>query len=94
MKIDVAHIAKLANLPLTPEEKEKFERQLEETLEFVSILNQVNTKDVKPTDQVTGLTNVVRTDESAASLTQQAALKNSKSTINGFFKVKAVLEHE
>lgn len=92
MKIDVPHVAKLANLPLKPEEKEKFEKQLSEILSYVEKLKEVDTKDVETTSQVTGLENVTREDETSPSLTQEEALSNSKSTHNDLFKVKAILE--
>ena len=91
MKIDVRHVAKLANLPLNPEEKEKFEKQLSEVLSYVEKLEEVDTKNVEITSQVTGLENVAREDETSLSLTHEEALSNSKSTHNGFFKVRAVL---
>jgi len=94
MKIDVKHVAKLANLPLSKDEEERFEKQLAETLEYVSVLNGIDTKDVEPTAQVTGLENITREDEPAPSLSQESALKNAKSTHNGFFKVKAILANE
>lgn len=94
MKIDVTHVAKLANLPLTDEEKKKFEKQLEETLDYVKQLEEIGTKGVEPTSQVTGLENVVREDETRPSLPQEEVLKNSKSTHNGFFKVPAILEND
>ena len=92
MKIDVKHVAKLANLPLTPVEEKKFEKQLSEILSYVEKLKQVDTKNVETTSQVTGLENVTREDETSPSLTQEEALSNSKSTHNGLFKVKAILE--
>ncbi|MDO8660093.1 MAG: Asp-tRNA(Asn)/Glu-tRNA(Gln) amidotransferase subunit GatC [Candidatus Parcubacteria bacterium] len=92
MKIDVTHVAKLANLPLKPEEKEKFEKQLEETLSYVEKLNSINTDGIEPTSQVTGLENVTREDETKPSLTQEEALSNSKSIHNGLFKVKVILQ--
>jgi aspartyl-tRNA(Asn)/glutamyl-tRNA(Gln) amidotransferase subunit C len=92
MKIDINHVAKLANLPLNPQEKEKFEKQLSETLTYVGKLSSVNTEKVKETSQVTGLENVTRVDEAKTSLTQEEALKNTNSSHNGLFKVKAILE--
>lgn len=92
MKIDVAHIAKLANLPLTDEEKKKFEQQLSSILEYFKKLEEVDVKHVKETSQVTGLENVTRKDEVTPSLSQDEALQNAKSVHNGFFKVKAILE--
>ncbi len=90
MKIDVAHVAELANLPLEPEEKNKFEKQLSETISYVEKLNSIETKCISPTSQVTGLKNVTREDKVKPSLTQEEALSNSESTHNGFFKVKAI----
>lgn len=92
MKIDVSHIAKLANLPLTNEEKKKFQKQLEETLSYIESLNEVDTENVEPTSQVTDLENVLREDEPTPSLSQEEVLKNTKTTHNGLFKVKAILD--
>ncbi len=94
MKIDVSHVAKLANLPLSSEEKKRFEKQLEETLSYVENLNEIDTKTTKPTDHVTGLANVTREDETTPSLSQEDALKNAKTTHNGFFKVPVIIESE
>lgn len=91
MKIDVTHVAKLANLPLKLEEKEKFEKQLSEILSYIEKLKKVDTENVEITSQVTGLENVTREDEAAPSLSQEEALSNSKSKHNGLFKVKAIL---
>lgn len=91
MKIDVAHVAKLANLPLKPDEKEKFEKQLSEILAYVEKLKEVDTKNIEITSQVTGLENVTRKDEAKPSLSQDDALSNAKSQHNGFFKVPAIL---
>lgn len=92
MKINLSHIAKLANLPLLPSEKVKLEKQLDETIDYVRELNQINTKNVEPTSQVTGLENVTREDKAKPSLSQDEALKNTKSKHNGFFKVNAIFE--
>ncbi|MBI2036376.1 Asp-tRNA(Asn)/Glu-tRNA(Gln) amidotransferase subunit GatC [Candidatus Microgenomates bacterium] len=100
MKIDVGHAAKLANLPLSEEEKRKFGKQLSSILDYVNKLGEVDTKDVEPTSQVTGLENVTREDVVTPSLPQEEVLKNApstgsgqaKSTHNGFFKVPAILE--
>lgn len=94
MKFDISHVAKLANLPLTDEEKKKFATQLEETITYVESLEKVDTKGVEPTSQVTGLENVTREDIVKPSLTQEQALSNAKSTYNGFFKVKGILNND
>ncbi len=92
MKIDVFHIAKLASLPLSDEEKKKFEKQLTSILEYIEKLNEVDTKDIAPTSQVTGLENITREDDTKPSLLQEETLSNAKSKHNEFFKVKAILD--
>lgn len=94
MKINVPHIAQLANLPTTQAEEKMLEKQLLETLSYVEILNEVDTKTVKPTNNVTGLENVMREDTATESLTQEEALANTTETQKGFFKVPAILENE
>lgn len=94
MKIDVKKVARLANLPLTDEEEEKYSKQLSETLDYVNKLEEIDTTNVEPTSQVTGLENVTRDDEVLPSLSQEEALKNAKSTYKGYFKVKAILDQE
>lgn len=92
MKIDVDHVAKLANLSLTQEEKKLFQKQLEEILAYVSKLNEVNTEKVEPIGHITGLENVTREDEAAPSLSQEDAIVQAPKTHSGFIKVEAILE--
>jgi len=92
--IDVKKIAKLANISLSKNEEKDFKKQLEETLKYVENLNEIDTENTVSTSQVTGLENITREDETAPSLSQQDALKNAKSTHNGFFKVKGILNNE
>ncbi len=92
MKIDAVHIAKLANLHLNDKEIKKLESQLESTLKYIDQLNEVETKNVEPTSQVTGLENVTREDIASTSLTQEQATSNAKNIHNGLFKVKGILD--
>lgn len=92
MKIDVLHIAKLANLPLAEEAIKKYEEQLSEILQYIEVLKKVNTDDIAETSQVTGLENVTKQDVTTPSLSQTEALSNTGSSHNGSFKVKIILE--
>ncbi len=92
MKINVSHVAKLANLTLSRDEKQKFEKQLEETLTYVGKLEEIKTKNINPTSQVTGLENISRDDTTSPSLSQEEVLSNAKNKHNGFFKVEAILD--
>ncbi len=94
MKFDIKSVAKLANLTLNSNEEDKFSKQLEETTEYIRSLDEVDTNDLDPTSQVTGLENITREDEVKPSLTQDQALSNAKSTHNGFFKVKGILNND
>ena len=92
MNINVTHIAKLASLPLKAEDVQKFEKQLSEVLTYVEQLQKVDTSNIVPTSQVTGLENVVREDVSRESLSQESVLSQTKSSQHGFFKVSGIFE--
>jgi aspartyl-tRNA(Asn)/glutamyl-tRNA(Gln) amidotransferase subunit C len=63
-KEDIKHIADLARLELTEEELLKYGEQLSRVLEWVGQLNEVDTENVEPTAQVTGVKNILREDVS------------------------------
>lgn len=93
---DVAHVAKLAKLELTKEEIEKYKKQLSSVLEHFKELNEVETKDVNPTSQTTGLIDITREDKVDANqvLTVDEALSGTEKTKNGYFVVPAILDKE
>ncbi len=93
-KDQVTHVAKLANLPLTSEEEEKYSEQLSKILDYVEQLNQVDTSDVEPTFNVSGSFNKFRTDETSANLSQEEVLSNAPKKENGFFITKGVFDSE
>lgn len=91
-KINIHHVAKLANLPIPEEKLEMLEKQLETTVEHIERLNELDTSTVDETSDITGLRNVMRDDVVEPSLTQEEALSNAKETHNGFFVVPVILE--
>ena len=93
-KDQVKHVAKLANLPLSADEEEKYSEQLSKILDYIDQLNSVDTKDVEPTFNVSGQSNVVREDEAETSLNQEDALSNASKKENGFFVTKGVFQEE
>ena len=62
-KKDIEHIAKLARLKLSEEELEKYRAQLSDVFGYIDQLQEVDTTNVEPTAQVTGLENGFREDE-------------------------------
>jgi aspartyl-tRNA(Asn)/glutamyl-tRNA(Gln) amidotransferase subunit C len=92
MKIDVLHIAKLANLPVSKEEIEQYAKQLASILDYIEILKKINTENVAETSQVTGLENITRADTTTPSLSQEEAISGTNQKSNSLFKVKAILK--
>jgi len=60
---DVLKLASLARISLTDDEVDEFSSELSAILQYVEQLANVNVDGLKPTNQVTGLTNVMRDDE-------------------------------
>jgi len=89
---DLDHIAKLARIELTDSEKKTFLPQLESVIEYLDILNQVNTDDVEPTYRVVDKSNVFHTDEISQSLPVQDAISGSSRTKDNYFVVTATIK--
>ncbi|HWK80763.1 MAG TPA: Asp-tRNA(Asn)/Glu-tRNA(Gln) amidotransferase subunit GatC, partial [Thermomicrobiales bacterium] len=75
-KQDVDHVASLARLGLSDEEKETLRDQLSSILDHIAVLNRLDTDAISPTAQVIALSNVLRADEVLPSLTQEQVLAN------------------
>ncbi len=87
----VEHLAWLARLELTEEEKELYTAQLNEILEYFNRLSEINTENVPPTYHVIGKVNVFREDEIQPSLQVEEALKNAPKKRNSFFEAPKIL---
>jgi aspartyl-tRNA(Asn)/glutamyl-tRNA(Gln) amidotransferase subunit C len=95
-KGDVLHVARLSNLNLTEDELEMFTLQLSKIVDFFSELSEIDTTNIKPTSQTTGLINILRDDMvmSDRMLTQNEALSGTDNTYNGMFRVPKVLKNK
>jgi len=93
-KQQIIHIARLAKLEISEKEIAKFQKQLSNIIEYISELDKVDTKNVKPTSQTTGLLNAKREDliNQKDCLTLEDALSGTENTHNGYFKIPAILE--
>lgn len=91
---EVEHIAKLARLEITDQEKEKYSGQLSGILEYVEKLQTVDTDNVEPTSQVTGLTNVMREDGIIASGIEKELVDCAPDHEDGFVKIPKIFEHK
>lgn len=90
---EVKHIAKLSRLALSEEEVSKYQDQLSSVLSYVEQLGEINTENVEPTANVTGLSNIERQDTIEPSgITQDDLAKNAPEFKDGFFVVPGVFE--
>jgi aspartyl-tRNA(Asn)/glutamyl-tRNA(Gln) amidotransferase subunit C len=89
---DVKHTAQLANIALTDDEATKMQAELGAILGYIQQLDTVDTTQVEPTYQVTGLENVMRDDILIDyGVSQDALLKNAPASQDGQIKVPKVL---
>ena len=89
---DVKHIAKLVKLDVTGQEKELAE-MFSQTLDYIKVLDELDTTDVNETYQVNGLTNVFqKKDSSINTLTKAEVLQNAKEKNGDLFSTKGVFD--
>jgi len=91
-KEQVEHVAKLARLEVSEDEKAMFARQLSAILTYMDQLKEVDTEGVEPTATVLPTENVWREDAVRLSLAQEQALANAPDQADGFFRVPKILE--
>ena len=89
---DVEHVAYLARLGLTDEEKDRFAEQLSQILDAMRAIDQLDTTAIPPTAQVIPLHNVMREDEVRPSADPRDILKNAPRRDGDNFLVPPVLE--
>jgi aspartyl-tRNA(Asn)/glutamyl-tRNA(Gln) amidotransferase subunit C len=91
---EVEHVAYLARIGLSEEEKDRFQEQLSSILEHVAVINQLDTEAIPPTAQVIPLQNIVRMDTPLPSFPAEAILANAPRAEGGYFKIPPVLDEQ
>jgi aspartyl-tRNA(Asn)/glutamyl-tRNA(Gln) amidotransferase subunit C len=91
-RADVLKVATLARLKLSDAEIDDYTETLGNILDYVALLNEVDTEEVEPLVHAVELSNVFRDDEVRPSLPQAAALANAPKTDGRFFLVPQILE--
>ena len=89
---DVAKVAILARLRLSPDELRTFTGQLNSIVDFVAQLQEPDTSDIEPLAHGVEVRNVFRDDVLGSSLTREQALVNAPKRNEEGFLVPAVLE--
>lgn len=88
---EVRHIAKLARLEFTEEEEEVLAGDMSRILDYMDMLNELDTSEVEPMTHVLDLAHVVRTDSVEKRISQEDALKNAPDTDGEYFRVPKVI---
>ncbi|MCA9070082.1 MAG: Asp-tRNA(Asn)/Glu-tRNA(Gln) amidotransferase subunit GatC [Planctomycetaceae bacterium] len=88
---DVQKVAKLARLKLSEDEVDLFTTQLGQILEYVHIMDQLETDDVEPMAHAIEVSNVFREDSPKDSLPREAALANAPKSDGQSFLVPPIL---
>lgn len=92
-KKQVLHIATLCRLELNESQIKQLSQMLGETIDYIEVLNELDTSKVSETYQVTGLTNVFQEEnDESTTLDQKEALANANNEIDNLFGTKAVLD--
>jgi aspartyl-tRNA(Asn)/glutamyl-tRNA(Gln) amidotransferase subunit C len=89
---EVAKVALLARLRLSPSELETFTGQLNSIVEFVAQLQELDTSKVEPLAHGVEVRNVFRDDIRGPSLPREKALANAPKRNDESFLVPAVLD--
>ncbi len=93
-EIDVAYVAKLARLALTPDEIVRFGAQLGALLEHVGALEKLPVTDVAATAQVIPQSNVMRDDVPRPSLDRETVLRGAPKREGAYFRVPRIIAEE
>ena len=92
VEIDIDHVARLARLALTDEERAALRDQLALILEHAAKVGEVAADDVPPTAYAIPRVNVLREDVPEPSLPRSEALANAPEQEDGRFRVVRIVE--
>jgi aspartyl-tRNA(Asn)/glutamyl-tRNA(Gln) amidotransferase subunit C len=88
----VEHVAKLARLELTPDEKELYALQLSKIIQAFDELSSVPTDGVEPLSHALPMPNALREDTVVTPPGHESLLKNAPDSEGVFFKVPKIQE--
>ncbi len=90
----VRKVAKLARLELSDADLAAMRPQLSAILDYVDLIQQLDTESVEPLAHPLPVQNVFRPDEPAPSLPVDEALRNAPSRVGDYFGVPAVFDSD
>ncbi len=89
---EVEHIAALARLELTDDEKARYREQLSDILDYAARLQALDTSHIPPTSTVLAKRSLLRPDVPAAGLSTEEALRNAPRAEQNQFRVPPVMD--
>lgn len=89
---EVKKVAEMARIELTDLEVTKFQKDLSSVLDYVDVLQEVNTDGLEIVSSVTGLENVTRPDVAKLIDYQEEIMANAPQTKDRYYKVKSILK--
>ena len=89
-RTQVEHLARLARIDISEDEKEHFTKQLNQVLEFFRKIDEVESESIE-SELLVELSNVLREDKVKSSLTQEEVLSNASASENGYIKAPRTL---
>lgn len=89
---EVRHISKLSRLALTEDEAVLYADQLSKIIDYVELLNNLDTSAIEPTSHVMPLENIMAVDSQIPSLSREEALKNAPDSTDKFYRVPKIIE--
>ncbi len=94
VEIDIAKVARLARISLTPEEFERYGAQLGDILEHAARVQEAAAADVEPTSHPLPMVNAHRPDEVRESLDRDEVLSQAPDREGPYFRVPPFLEEQ
>lgn len=88
---EVEHVALLARLSLTEEEKLLFSKQLTLILDYADKLNEVPTDNVEPLTHILPVYNIFKPDEMGSGTSREEMLANSQGVEDNHYKVPKII---
>ena len=90
--IDVAYVARLARLHLTPDETARFQGQLEQIIGYVRQIETLDITGIEPTSHAVSVTNIARPDVAREGLAHESVMANAPESIDGHFRVPRIVD--
>jgi aspartyl-tRNA(Asn)/glutamyl-tRNA(Gln) amidotransferase subunit C len=90
--LDVAYVARLARIALTPEEAARLQTQMDGILVYINKIRELDLSGVEPTLRAQAIRNVFRPDVARPGMARESALGNAPSVVGEMFQVPKIVE--